>query len=90
MVDHIGKIYKCSCVGECTAIEIAESDLENPHKELEFCIWKKYPEKRNFFDRLCIAFRIIKNGTLYTDQIILDKSTVKTLVDDLMQWIQKK
>jgi hypothetical protein len=89
-MEHIGKIYKCICAGECSALEWVDAnyDLNPAYKEIEICIWKKYPNKKNFLDRIRLAFEIIKNGTLYTDQIILDKGTVKILINDLTKWIK--
>lgn len=87
---HFGKIYKCSCAGECSALEWRYADWDEKDKSIELCIWKKWPEAKSFFDRLRLSWEMLTKGTLYTDEIIFDKETATELVYDLKGWLDEE
>jgi hypothetical protein len=83
-------IVTCDCIGECSDIHIVKSTETvegklGPEEQSEFYL--SFQPKANFrfsfWHRLKHAWRVLKTGGLYEDNIILEPSTIL----DLTEWL---
>ena len=84
---NIHKIYGCSC--GCAALELSPDGWEENDPRLNICIWRygsPNSGKKTIKERLRWCWLMLTKGQLYTDDIILNISTVDELVNDLAQW----
>lgn len=79
---------RCSCDTE--ALEFQFITLDTFNKEIETEMWIAYwqmgyndPKTLSIWTKLKMAFHVLKNGTLYGDQVILSKTNILKL----KEWI---
>jgi hypothetical protein len=85
----ISKIYKCECSAE--ALELCTFD----NKDIEICFWNRGVIRTTnnaptLKHRLWLCWQLITKGTLYSDEIILDKETAETFAKDIIELCKKK
>jgi hypothetical protein len=76
------KYVKCSCSSEILAV-----DYDEDIKMLDLCIYKHYSnsDKLNLWDRLRYCFKVLKEGSPYSDQMMIavDSPDFLTLLEYL-------
>lgn len=84
------KFYECECSGEGMAISgelIEEKELST----LDIAFWKIGNDGTNlsFLERIRWCMHILFKGKIYSDMVIVNKTTVKNLITDLTEWLNK-
>jgi hypothetical protein len=79
-MEKISKIFKCSCYAEAISLEKEDEDF------ISMCFWQiglnYYP--KSFKQKLRWIWQIIKKGSPWTDECLLDKETAKALGEELI------
>ena len=76
---------KCDCGAETLEVSVLKED---DYKEYYFCIMARMFSSQSWWHRIHSIWHLLRHGTLFTDQIILSKAQVKTLVDFLRKEIK--
>lgn len=82
-------IYRCDCSSEGIVVE-----FDDEFEQYYLSIWTQCSRFNNgtlsIVDRISLIWQILKTGTIWTDNIILNKETAEKLSKKLIQHTNKK
>jgi len=78
------KFYECSCGTE--GIMLSQDDKVEQIRYLAFFAHGFKGRQLGFIQRLRYAFKILKTGLPFEDEVVLDKDTALDLGKDLLEW----
>ena len=81
------KLIECSCAGHgITVGHNLHVEAEAPHWNVDLALWTQGYEEDNrmgFWGKLRLVWHIIRHGTQYNDQLVLDYTSTRELAQDL-------